>query len=265
MQKKETQAIANYSSSITDPLSHIVPAVVPQRIDTSTGPIDTVGAVILFYDSPIISNPFCFAPFLSIPSIASTLSFKSVYDFSLETGTAVVPHINDIFVAGTIRASTYDDLLLGVHLVNSTFFDALPALYAAVPPSRISNVELDWQPIGSLWLSASASNGVRGNPLGLEEGDGTYIAWAEVIEWFDNSDDVFVNAWIQNITTAINDAAKAAGLFDPFLYMGDAAGFQDVFAGYGKESLEKLREVSRKWDPERVWQTLLPGGFKLGA
>lgn len=190
--------------------------------------------------NPLLRLPHHFQSFLlcALPlnSQYSVHAFKSVYDFSLETGTAVVPHINDIFVAGTIRASTYDDLLLGVHLVNSTFFDALPALYAAVPPSRISNVELDWQPIGSLWLSASASNGVRGNPLGLEEGDGTYIAWAEVIEWFDNSDDVFVNAWIQNITTAINDAAKAAGLFDPFLYMGDAAGFQDVFAGYGRRA-----------------------------
>lgn len=46
--------------------------------------------------------------------------------------------------------------------------------------------------------------------------------------------------------------------------MGDAAGFQDVFAGYGEENVEKLLNISRIYDPERFFQTSMPGGYKIG-
>lgn len=57
------------------------------------------------------------------------------------------------------------------------------ALYAAIPAANISIIELDWQPIGDLWLDASAANGANGNPLGLDKSKGVYLAYAEVVEW----------------------------------------------------------------------------------
>ncbi|RYO78044.1 hypothetical protein DL766_010096 [Monosporascus sp. MC13-8B] len=59
-------------------------------------------------------------------------------------------------------------------------------------------------------------------------------------------------------------AAREGGLYDPFVYMGDVARFQDVFAGYGAENRERLLPVSRGYHPDRVFQALLPGGFKIG-
>ena len=35
-------------------------------------------------------------------------------------------------------------------------------------------------------------------------------------------------------------------------------------AGYGEENVEILQKVSRKYDPEGVFQRLVSGGFKLG-
>jgi len=34
-------------------------------------------------------------------------------------------------------------------------------------------------------------------------------------------------------------------------------------AGYGEESLERMKGVSKKYDPEGVFQRGVPGGFKL--
>ncbi|KFY11746.1 hypothetical protein V491_07077, partial [Pseudogymnoascus sp. VKM F-3775] len=256
------EATANYSSAITDPLSHIVPAVIPVP---SGSDINYIGAVILFYDSDTLTYPRCFEAFTSLPNIGNTLDFKTMDEFTTETGTAVVPQINDMFVSGTVVGKTYDQLLQGIRIINDTFFDALPALYAVVPPSAISVIQLDWQPIGSLWMAASAANGVGGNALGLDPKKGVYLAYAEVVEWFGSEHDEAVEAWAISTTYAINNATQAAGLYDHFNYMGDAAGFQAVYPGYGAANEAKLLSISRKYDPTRIFQTLLPGGFKIGA
>jgi hypothetical protein len=36
-----------------------------------------------------------------------------------------------------------------------------------------------------------------------------------------------------------------------------------VFWGYGEENLEKLKAVSKKYDPSGVFEKLQPGYFKL--
>ncbi|KAI1857468.1 hypothetical protein JX265_011203 [Neoarthrinium moseri] len=252
-------AVANFSATNTDPLSHIVPQAVVATEDSA------IGAVILFYDSATVSRPDCFQMFYDIPSIADSTGFKTLASFAVETGALVTDHINDVFVAGTTVGKTYDELLKGVQITNDVFFNALPDLYAVVPFANLSLVSIDWQPIGDLWQSGSEKANPTGNALGVDPASkGVYLCWAEVVEWTGSEYDEAVMAWVQNTTAAINAATQAAGIFDPFNYMGDAAGFQEIYAGYGAENEAKLLDISRKYDPERVFQTRLPGGFKIG-
>lgn len=44
---------------------------------------------------------------------------------------------------------------------------------------------------------------------------------------------------------------------------GDAAGFQSIFPGYGADNHEKLKTIAKNYDPEGVFQNLMPGGFKI--
>ena len=55
---------------------------------------------------------------------------------------------------------------------------------------------------------------------------------------------------------------KAQGQYEKFLYMNYAFPSQNVIASYGKQEVENLRNVSRRYDPEQVFQKLVPG-FKL--
>ena len=66
-------------------------------------------------------------------------------------------------------------------------------------------------------------------------------------------------------TRAVEEGAKKRGLWDRWVYLNYAAGGQDVMGGYGSESLERLRKMSREVDPGGLFQRGVPGGFKLWA
>ncbi|KAJ6184983.1 hypothetical protein N7519_006284 [Penicillium mononematosum] len=228
-------AAATYASDIYDPKTHIVPALVPGET--------TLASVILFYDSDSVSYPDIFKPFTDIPAISSTLDFKTVAEFATETGAMVIDGINDVFVAGTVKGTSYKELLNGISIINQTFFNELPKLYAQIPTANISTIQLDWQPIGADWMKASEARG--GNTLGLDSSQ-VYLCYAEVVEWIGSTyDDI------------------KAGLYDAFNYMGDAAGFQSIFPGYGAQNHRRLAGIAKKYDPHGVFQTLMPGGFKV--
>ena len=84
------------------------------------------------------------------------------------------------------------------------------------------------------------------------------------ISWSLEADDDAVMTAARNIIRRANSTAYAQNLGNRFLYQNYAALEQGVFASYGDENLQKLREVSRKYDPNGVWQKLQPGYFKLG-
>ncbi|KAJ5433237.1 uncharacterized protein N7458_012393 [Penicillium daleae] len=245
-------AIAQYASNISDPKSHIVPALVPG--------VSTLASAILFYDSDTVSYPDILKPFTDIPSVSSTVGFKTVAEFAAELGAMVVSDINDVFVAGTVKGTTYEELHQGISIINTTFFNELPKLYNQIPSANISTIQLDWQPIGAEWIQASNARG--GNALGLDSTK-VYLCYAEVVEWIGSAYDDVVAKWVEDTTYAINNATQKAGLYDAFNYMGDAAGFQSIFPGYGATNQQRLIKIAEKYDPERVFQTLMPGGFKV--
>jgi hypothetical protein len=48
-----------------------------------------------------------------------------------------------------------------------------------------------------------------------------------------------------------------------FNYIGDAAGFQSIYLGYGAKNHERLQAIAQKYDPSGFFQTFMPGGFKV--
>ena len=53
------------------------------------------------------------------------------------------------------------------------------------------------------------------------------------------------------------------GVDSQYIYLNYAANWEDPIAGYGEVVKSRLQEVSRKFDPEGVFQRMCPGGFKL--
>jgi hypothetical protein len=68
---------------------------------------------------------------------------------------------------------------------------------------------------------------------------------------------------LKDLVGSIEALAKEEGVYHRYKYLNFAASFQDPLASYGAEEVEMLRRVARKYDPAGVFQTQVPGGFKL--
>ncbi len=81
--------------------------------------------------------------------------------------------------------------------------------------------------------------------------------------WIDSASNDAMNTAAQGLMTSINQVAKGMDLLHMFQYANYAGPSQDPMWSYGSQNLQRLREVSRKYDPQSVFQRQVPGGFKL--
>ncbi len=81
--------------------------------------------------------------------------------------------------------------------------------------------------------------------------------------WLDPAYDAVMYQASQNWAVQTKKVTESLGTADPYLYHNFAAKTQKPFCSYGQENVEFLRKVSVKYDPKGVFQTLVPGGFKV--
>jgi hypothetical protein len=116
------------------------------------------------------------------------------------------------------------------------------------------------QPISESAISAGVRRG--GNALGLAAVNQT---WFHIdVGWWSSQDDARAVQVGKDLIEHIETETKSQGIYLPYLFMNDASADQDVIAHYGSKNVRKLKEVQARYDPHRVFQTLVPGGFKIG-
>lgn len=99
--------------------------------------------------------------------------------------------------------------------------------------------------------------------MGLDGSRGT-VSWiSQSLCWSNAGDEGRVKQAQRNAKEAYMSWAAARGLADRFLYLNDADEFQDVFASYGSENVRFLQKVKKVYDPEGVFEKLMPGGYKV--
>lgn len=77
------------------------------------------------------------------------------------------------------------------------------------------------------------------------------------------NDDQIIETYGRSLMDAINQDMKKLKTFDPYLYLNYAAPYQDPLSSYTAANVRRLREIAAKWDPHRIFQYQVPGGFKL--
>lgn len=77
------------------------------------------------------------------------------------------------------------------------------------------------------------------------------------------ADDDVVQKYLREITNRHENILRSKGLYLPFKYLNYADISQDPLGSYGRDNKARLQAVSRKYDPTGLFQTGVPGGFKL--
>ncbi|KAH8765342.1 hypothetical protein F5883DRAFT_556763 [Diaporthe sp. PMI_573] len=87
--------------------------------------------------------------------------------------------------------------------------------------------------------------------------------WQTSTAWDDEESDLRVTNFARGVLDSMHLENQAKGLASEFIYMGDAAEFQDPFVGFPVENLERMRNVQAAYDPLEVFTRQNWGGFKL--
>ncbi|KAK9426641.1 putative FAD-binding PCMH-type domain-containing protein [Seiridium unicorne] len=123
---------------------------------------------------------------------------------------------------------------------------------------------VSFQPLSRPFLKASREKG--GNLMGLDpDKDGGSYAGILYPIWKNAEDDEAVLGFTREAAKKIEEKMRELGLFNPYVYLNDAAKGQKPFENYaGGANLARLRAVQAKYDPEGFLKDCLQHGFELG-
>ena len=145
----------------------------------------------------------------------------------------------------------------------------MSAMYAAwlATIERIKDVpglslSLGFFPLTKTLLASSVRSG--GNAFNISPSDGPLLIVFIHPIWAEAGDDAKMHGEVERLLEEFNTMAKEKGKLHRYIFPNYGYPKSDLFAGYGEESVERMRKVAEKVDPEGVFQKCVPGGFKLG-
>lgn len=118
-----------------------------------------------------------------------------------------------------------------------------------------------FHPITKALLEASQRAG--GNAMDIPPSDGPLFVVLINPAWKLAEDDARIFAAVEDLVAELRSLALDKDLLHRYIFTNYGYAKDDVVAGYGEESVSKLRAASKKYDPEGIFQKAVPGGFKL--
>lgn len=144
-----------------------------------------------------------------------------------------------------------------------TMFQPLPSLFADLGVERGGNM---------LGLDQSAENNIRMIPPSPEVVCFTHAIpiVADISQVFmcycgwkgAEKDAIFEDAQ-RELISEIKAFSKIKGKDHPYIYLPYAYNDQKPLESYPLPNIERIRAMAQKYDPEGVFQTMVPGGFKI--
>ncbi|KAF1843187.1 bifunctional solanapyrone synthase [Cucurbitaria berberidis CBS 394.84] len=207
--------------------------------------------VSLIYLDPV-ERPAAFEPFYNITGATIVADTTAIHD---SFSSVIAADIDRVVPRWTFGATTF-------YLDNDTYLDA--AKIAQEATKQLSNINgatlvLMPQPISRSMMQASHASGET--PFAVTDREQMWFCIN--FGWNFASDDEAVGKILMHTLHTIDVLTKQRGLYDPFIFSNDAYRTQDPLRSYGMNTLRRMRGVANKYDPERIFQTRVPGGFKV--
>ena len=210
-----------------------------------------LAAADLQYAKPI-ANASIFSEYLALTPIQDTTKVRTLADLTVEFNSSNPSGLRETYWAATFKLDKNF-----TSYVKDVFYDELTPIEdvaSLVPATTLQVITIPE-------LEKMSQRG--GNPLGLSPSSGPLLLANINMMWADASDDARVLEANANIIARTVAAAKAAGLYEDYIYMNYASQYQAVIPSYGAANQARLKTIAKTYDPTAVFQTLQPGYFKL--
>lgn len=197
------------------------------------------------------ANPTAFAPFYTIPTTSDTTQIQTFTSMMSGQFVPDIPRIDWFTTSFLPDAGLYQTI--NNITTSSTYLSPIESLTEG-------SMAIGLQPISASAVLAGNERG--GNVFGLSAVNQTWFVLD--VGWYESSKDSTAHNDTLVVREAVWNAAVAQGLQLDYLFSNDASWDQPVLQSYGSENVGKMKEVQALYDPLRVFQILVPGGFKLG-
>jgi FAD/FMN-containing dehydrogenase len=195
-------------------------------------------------------------PYLSIPSLHKTAKIRSMADIVHEVAESQAV---DHFQSYTNRTFKFDPDF--VSWLADMFWAEMDA--GGEPYKSKQGFVLTLQIYTKESVALMQRNG--GNCLGLKVEDAPYLNVLSPSAWCHEKDNETATDFVAKVLGKAVEEGKKRGLDREFMYMNYAAAGQDVLKGYGSENYDRLKKIAQRYDPDEVFQNLMPGYFKFGG
>lgn len=150
-----------------------------------------------------------------------------------------------------------------LRIVNKTLagHEAMVEKLKALMPDGNFSTQCILQPLPTLFARHSVERG--GNVLGLDQVTENAVLWLGAVSVSTKELGDAAYELLRAYTTETEAHARELGLDVPWHYLNYADPSQQVLATYGAANVEKMKAAAKKYDPDGVFQTLVPGGFKI--
>ncbi|OTA55078.1 Glucooligosaccharide oxidase [Hypoxylon sp. EC38] len=207
----------------------------------------------LIYSAPVEQTPSAFAPFSALEPLQLVVPpTNGTYATLNEAISPFIPTVQMRHdyrgVSSHVDAELYKD-------VYGFWLDRAKAINDSIG----ANQTFVLQHVPSNVAAQGIAKG--GNPLGIHHE--THQWWTTLVDWVKEEDDDAARSAAIDTVEQWKKLSQERGLSLPFLFMNDAARDQNPIAGYGTDNVKKLKEVSQKYDSNRLFQTQQNGGFLL--
>ncbi|KAI5357982.1 Putative FAD-binding domain, PCMH-type, FAD-binding, type PCMH, subdomain 1 [Septoria linicola] len=204
------------------------------------------------YADPVATTPEIFKPFVEAPDqLSNSIRIANISSLTRDT----TP------VAGSSQAEWDITMKMNTEVVH---YMKERIETGALSHPAITQIAFPVQILGKPTLSHTGNRG--GNALGLSPADGPLLITQLGLTWNATesaADDAAIIAQGDALMADVKKWSERKGLAHRYIYMNYAGKSQDVFAGYGASNQAKLRRIAKKYDPQGVFQKLVPGGKKL--
>jgi FAD/FMN-containing dehydrogenase len=191
--------------------------------------------------------------FGSLWRLWSTCKNRTLTSATDEMNTLNPPGRRQVFATTTVKNDPAT--LTAAH---AAYRDAIASI------RRVSVKGLVWtlvlQPLLPDWVRKGDPN-----PLGLHDhSNEPLVIVSFTVNWAQCENDQFVKTTTRHAIEQIDAFAESHKTDHRYRYLNYCADWQRPFQGYGPENLRFLQGMSRRYDPDGLFQRGCVGGFKLG-